>query len=63
MAGGQELLALPASSGSGESTAAMGSSNKAKKTKHEFYDQIYFDSDDEDNYEGMGDAKVINFSI
>lgn len=34
------------------------SSTGTKKTKTPFYDNIYFDSDDDANYEGEGDAKV-----
>ena len=40
------------------SKQAGSTSTSSKKNKQPFYDNIYFDSDDDENYEGEGDAKV-----
>lgn len=56
--GRKRVPALTASEETGGSSTNPGSSKKTQKTKHPFYDDIYFDSEDEDNYEGQGDTKV-----
>ncbi|XP_076463858.1 E2F-associated phosphoprotein-like [Babylonia areolata] len=46
------------STASGTDTVMPGSSTGGEKRKQDFYNDIYFDSDDEDNYEGEGEARV-----